>query len=124
MLQRDTFRSDFAALLVTITRHLGIILTSRALYSSHMWSQICLLHEDIQMSPEAPAAGALCHVGVICFNIVIAIYFRKVMPWHLSLNEQISPFQHQRATFRGTWVSVEEDKMIRNVLSGRNKMRT
>lgn len=96
----------------------------RALYNSHVCSQVYLLPKDIKMPPKAPATGALCCVGAVCFNLVIATCLRKAVPWQLGLDGWLSSSQHQRAAFQGTWVSAEQDKMTRNVLSGGNKMRT
>lgn len=95
----------------------------RALCNSHGWSQVCLLPRDTKIPPKAPATGALCCDGALCFNLIITTYLRKAVLWQLGLDGWFFPSQHQWAAVRGTRVLVEQKKMTRNILTGGNKMR-
>lgn len=97
--------------------------TQRAFCNSHGWSHVCLLPRGIKIPPKAPATGALCCDGALCFNLIITTYLRKVALWQLGLDEWFSPSQHQWAAVRGTRVLVEQKKMTRNILTRGNKMR-
>lgn len=95
----------------------------RALCNLHIRSQVCLIPRDTKIPPKAPATGALCCDGALCFNLFITTYLRKVALWQLGLDGWFSPSQHQWAALRGTWVLVEQNEMTRSVLSGGNKIR-